>query len=238
MTIAAKLTFYLSVPHQCGYFRDRTATTLFVDPSVTLSVADYSALIQHGFRRSGQMVYRPHCEHCHACVPVRIPVREFKPDRSQRRTLQRNNDLELREVAAEFREEHFALYQRYQQERHTEGGMDDHGPDQYRGFLFGGTADTRLYEFRFDTGQLVAVAAMDALQDGYSAVYTFYDPRHSDRGPGVFAILKQIELTRARGLDYLYLGYWIEASAKMRYKTRYQPLEMFDGGQWSRIVNK
>lgn len=237
MTIAANLTVFVSASHPCGYFRDRVATTLFVDPSVTLSNAEYSALIRHGFRRSGQMTYRPHCEHCHACIPVRVPVREFTPDRSQRRTLQRNRDLVLREVAAESSDEHFALYQRYQQERHPDGGMDLHGADQYRGFLFGSGADVRLYEFRMETGRLAAVAAVDTLEDGLSAVYTFYDPGQRQRGLGAFAILKQIELTRAQGRDYLYLGYWIEASPKMRYKTRYRPLEMFDGSQWLKMEN-
>lgn len=234
MTISHKLPdLYLSMPHECGYLEGRIATTLFVDPHVPLSRTQYSNLVHQGFRRSGGLVYRPHCQGCSACVPVRIPVDRFIASRGQRRTWKRNDDLVIQQVKAGYRESHFELYCRYQSTRHTGGSMDVGDPVQYRDFLFSPDFETEVHEFRSaGDGHLITVAIMDVLADGLSAVYTFFDPDEQRRAPGVHAILWQINEARRRGLPYVYLGYWIGESPKMRYKKDYRPLQALQHGIW------
>jgi arginine-tRNA-protein transferase len=200
---------YISIPHECSYLPDRMASTLFVDPKALISNPQYSLLARLGFRRSGSMVYRPHCGDCRECVAVRVPVTNFKPNRSQRRVWMRNQDLLISKVAPEHKEEHFALYRKYQQVRHAKGSMDSEDPNQYTNFLFGNTADTEVHELRLDTkngdGQkLLAVAILDKLEDGLSAVYTFFDPSESRRALGVYSVLYEIELAQQLNLPYVY----------------------------------
>lgn len=226
-----RLAFYLTPPHGCGYLPERLATTLFADPTHPMDRRLYSVLSQSGFRRSGGHVYRPHCVDCRACVPVRVPVRRFQPRRSQRRTWRSNRDLRVRRRALAFDPEHFALYRRYLERRHPGGGMDKTSPGQYVEFLNAPWADTLSYEFRAGT-ELLAIAVVDVLVNGLSAVYTFFDPDCERRSLGTYAILWQIAEARRLGLDWLYLGYWIEESPKMRYKRDYQPQEHFRNGEW------
>lgn len=233
---------YISMPHECSYFPDRMASTLFVDPKALLSGSQYSLMARLGFRRSGSMVYRPHCEGCRKCLAVRVPVAAFKPNRSQRRVQVRNHDLVVTNVAPEFREEHFALYRKYQQVRHTNSSMDSGDQDQYKNFLFGDTAETEVHEFRLGIKngceqELQAVAIVDKLEDGLSAVYTFFNPSESRRALGVFSVLYEIELARQLKLPYVYLGYYIADSRKMNYKINYQPLQAFNGKNW-KIINR
>lgn len=230
---SATLVFYATPRHPCSYLADREAVTVFADPSYRKDRHLYSALSWHGFRRSGPHVYRPHCPDCRACVPVRVPVREFRPDRSQRRAWRTNRDLRTSRVPAELSAERFALYRRYVSHRHPGGGMDKPTPDQFLEFLTSDWSETAFYEFRL-ASDLVAVAVVDQLEDGLSAVYTFYEPELPRRSLGVYAILQEIALARASGLSWLYLGYWIRGSAKMGYKARYQPLEYLVGGAWQR----
>jgi arginyl-tRNA--protein-N-Asp/Glu arginylyltransferase len=227
------LGFFLTPPHKCGYLPGRNAVTIFVDPRRRPNVATYSMLSRHGFRRSGDHVYRPQCPECNACVPVRIPVDEFDLRRVQRRTLAVNGDVTLIPRKPVFVREHYALYERYVAARHAGGSMENPDPDSYIEFLTASWAETVFYEFRAGT-RLLAIAVVDHLDDGLSAVYTFYEPTETRRSLGRLAILKQIEIARALGARWLYLGYWIEACQKMRYKTEYQPLEYFHGGEWRR----
>lgn len=231
---------FISIPHECGYLSDKVATTTYVDPEVPISKALYTSLAQHGFRRSGNLVYRPRCQLCHACLPVRVAVDKFSPNRSQRRIRQRNRDLVVTQHGAGFVQEHFELYQAYQHIRHAHGGMDTDNPDQYCDFLFGDVGDTRLLEMRLagDTDRedrLLAVAIYDILQDGVSAVYTFFDPSCGRRALGIYTVLQEIELTRRLGLPYLYLGYYIGESPKMNYKLNFRPLEAYRGGTWKTL---
>lgn len=227
------IKFYATHIHPCSYLPGEDAVTLFVDPAATMTTAHYTALAQLGFRRSGEHIYRPHCPHCNACVPVRIPVADFTPDRSQRRTWRRNQDLRFVRHPVGFDEHHYRLYQRYQAHRHPGGGMDNGDESDYLHFITSPWGESALYEMR--AGQrLLGVAVIDHLEDGFSAVYTFFDPDERTRALGVQAILWQVEEARRRGLDWVYLGYWIQACNKMAYKTRYQPLEYFDGSQWVR----
>lgn len=217
--------------HACGYWPERTARDLVIDPRDPRLSAAYPVALAWGFRRSGDIVYRPHCRGCRACVAVRIPVDDFAPGRSQRRCLARNADVETRVLPAERNDERLALYRRYLGARHPGGGMDDHGAPEFDQFLIGGWARGRFLEMRL-RGRLVAVAVTDLLDHALSAVYTFYDPDEGARGLGTLAILRQIEWARREGRRHLYLGYWIAGHDKMDYKRRFRPLERFDGRGW------
>ncbi len=217
--------------HACGYWPERVARDLVFDPHDARLPAFYGQALHWGFRRSGDIVYRPHCRGCRACVAVRIPVERFRPDRSQRRCLARNTGVEARVLPAGRDDERLALYRRYLGSRHRGGGMDGHGAHEFDQFLVGSWANTRFLELR-EHGRLLAVAVTDIEPRAMSAVYTFYDPDHAARGLGTLAILRQIEWALREGRRHLYLGYWIAGHDKMDYKRRFRPLEGFDGRAW------
>ncbi len=220
--------------HPCGYWPERIARDLVLDPRDPRLAAFYPTALGWGFRRSGDLVYRPHCEGCRACVAVRIPVADFKPDRSQRRCAARNAHVEARVVVAERTEEHLELYKHYLTARHRDGGMDDHGAIEFEQFLVGSWSEGRFLELR-EHGRLIAVAVTDITPEAMSAVYTFFDPALERRSLGTLAILRQIEWARRESRRHLYLGYWIQGHRKMDYKRRFQPLESFDGRDWNRM---
>ena len=226
---------YLSAPHPCPYIEPETASTVLLDPSFKVDNTLFSVLIKSGFRRSGDTVYRPHCRNCNACVSVRIPAREFIPNRSQTRTRKRNSDLKSTMVPASFQEEHFDLYCRYQNWRHTGDIMDHSDPDRYREFMVDSTVETVFIEYRLDD-KLVGLSVCDLPDDGMSAVYTFFDPLMPKRSIGTFAILTQLEYVREMGLDWLYLGYWIEDCKKMSYKTQFKPIFGFIKKEWQLLA--
>ena len=222
---------YLSAPHPCPYIEPETASTVLLDPNYPMDNSLFSILIKVGFRRSGDTIYRPHCRNCNACVSVRIPAREFLPSRSQRRTWSRNSDITTTLVPAKFSEEHFLLYCRYQNWRHTGDIMDHSDPDRYREFMVESSVETVFIEYRLGGG-LVALSVCDLPEDGMSAVYTFFDPMMPKRSLGTFAILKQLEYVRNMDLDWLYLGYWIDGCRKMSYKTQFRPIFGFVNKEW------
>lgn len=224
-------TFYATPPHRCSYLPNKSAVTLFADPISPKDTELYSLLSQHGFRRSGENLYRPACPRCRACIPVRVCVSMFRPCRNQRRTWRQNQDIEIRAMPARYDPEHLALYRRYLASRHPHGGMDNPSVESFKGFLISTWSQTIFYEMRLRR-QLVAVAVADVLNDGLSAVYTFFDPAFSRRSLGRFAILLEIREARRQGLPWLYLGYWIRQCEKMRYKDEYQPLEYYVKGTW------
>jgi leucyl-tRNA---protein transferase len=230
MNAPRQLQFFTTPPHPCPYLPGEESVSLFAEPAL-LDAGVYNRLARLGFRRSGSHVYRPACSHCSACVPVRIPVADFQPRRRDRRCLARNADLSLQRATADFSEEHFRLYSDYLAARHPDAGMDQPTPAGFRQFLIGTWSHTWFMELRL-AGRLVAGGVIDQLDDGLSAVYSYFDPVLPDRGLGTYTILRQIELTRACGLPYLYLGYWIAASAKMAYKGRFRPLETLHDGNW------
>lgn len=227
---------YLSMPHPCSYLPGRMASSLFIDPHYPLDSLGYAGFMQLGFRRSGDLIYRPHCHGCHACIPVRVPVNLFCPNRGQRRVWQRNRDITVVPKPPGFDEEHFQLYQRYQALRHPGGGMDDPDPQKYKHFLTSKHIDSMFCEFRRED-QLLGVAVVDVLPDGLSAVYTFFDPGEKQRALGVYAALWEIEETKRRGLPWLYLGYLIQECPKMSYKANYRPLEAYRDGRWALLEN-
>ena len=233
--IPKNLAFYATPPHACSYLEQQRAVTLFADPTAAISVSLYDQLSKIGFRRSGEHVYLPRCPDCRLCIPARIPVESFRLNRSQQRTMRKNSDLtaaicDETEIDVD---EHYALYRRYIQRRHPGGGMDDFEKHQYLQFVDSSWSDTRYVEFRHH-GSLVAVAVVDFLETGLSAVYTIYDPDLTQRSLGTFAVLWQAEYCREHGLPWVYLGYWIPQSNKMRYKQHFRPLELYMDGRWRR----
>ncbi|WP_415358143.1 arginyltransferase [Halioglobus sp. Uisw_031] len=226
---------YTTYPHSCSYLDDQEATTLFVDPRQPVDKALYSQLSALGFRRSGDHIYRPHCAHCEACIPARIPVCEFTRSRGQKRIWQRNQDLRIVCTDEISDDEAFDLYRRYISLRHFDGDMYPAEREQFEAFLNNVWDCTRYFRF-YDKATLVAVAVVDALEDGLSAIYTFFDPGVAKRSLGVYAILWEVEQARELGLEYLYLGYWIKNCQKMAYKSDYRPLQVYVKNRWTTLL--
>jgi arginine-tRNA-protein transferase len=226
-----ELRFFATAPRPCSYLHGRNAISVFADPEATLSPAVYDQLAAYGFRRSGNDLYVPACPGCSECVPVRILASQFVRSRNQQKTWNRNRDLVCRTLPPDYRDEHFELYARYQKARHPGGGMDDPTPEEYIRFLASDWCETRFIEFRLDH-KPIAVAVTDRLNNALSAVYTFFDPALRRRSLGTYAILQQIEMTRELACDWLYLGYWIQGSQKMQYKSRFRPMQAYREGQW------
>ncbi|HIZ50439.1 MAG TPA: arginyltransferase [Candidatus Pseudomonas excrementavium] len=234
MTDLAHLKFYATQPHPCSYLPEEQAVTLFLDPQQPIQPDTYSQLSELGFRRSGEHLYRPHCAQCRACVPARIPAADFVPNKQQLRIHKRNRDLQVTTRRPVMNEEIYQLYSRYIIARHSDGDMFPPSREQFQSFLVSEDAFCEFNEFRLD-GRLLAVAVTDRLNNGLSAVYTFFDPDQSRRSLGRYAILWQIEQARRSGLPAVYLGYWIRNCRKMNYKTEYRPLEMLINQRWIRV---
>jgi len=225
------LQFYRTAAYPCSYLSDEQATSLVATPPHLISTEIYSELVHRGFRRSGLFTYRPDCQTCRGCVPVRLPVAHFTPNRSQRRCLKAHGSIQARQMPLMHLDEHYQLYLRYQAKRHAGGGMDQDNFEQYSNFLLQSRVNSRLVEFT-ENGVLRMVSIIDVLDDGLSSVYTFYDPDLPGSSLGTYNILWQIAQCSANKLPYLYLGYWIQDSPKMAYKTNYNPIEGLIDGVW------
>jgi leucyl-tRNA---protein transferase len=223
----------LGTEHRCSYLANRLARSVFVDPSMTLDAGRYGTLLDLGFRRSGAYVYRPACGACQECRPVRVPVAEFIPNRAQRRCARRNADLTVR-FETELSAEHYALYRRYLYARHPGGGMDPEDREAFRSFLSSAWGYTEIFAVRDRAGRLLAGGVVDCVPQGLSAVYTYFEPAEDDRSLGTFMILSEIERARTLRAGYLYLGYWVNGSAKMDYKRNFRPLEILSSAGWRR----
>ncbi len=234
MTDLANIRLFATHPHGCSYLPQEEAVTVFVDPNHKIDAPLYSRLSENGFRRSGRHIYRPHCEQCNACIAARVPALAFAPNRKQRRCWNRNRDLSVSSSLNIDTDEHYKLYASYIEQRHADGDMYPPSREQFTSFLTSEWGVTEYLEFRLQ-GRLLAVAVCDRMDNGYSAVYTFFDPREERRSLGSYAILWQIELTRQLGLESVYLGYWIKACDKMNYKTQYRPLELLIDHRWVRL---
>jgi arginine-tRNA-protein transferase len=244
----AHVQWYATPRYACSYLPDLQARSqvAVVEPKHTPQA--YSALIQQGFRRSGVHIYRPACDDCHACVAVRLRVSDFAPTRSQRRAMASLNDLTTRLLPLQFHAEHWDLYQRYQAARHSEVSLDtqskgntkDNADDKsteeqtqnnYTQFLLRSHANSHMLEVRQHSGALHALSMVDMVNDGLSAVYTFFDPA-AKGSPGTQCVAWMVAQAQALGLPYVYLGYWIKASPKMAYKANFQPLEVLHHDEW------
>lgn len=231
-----QIQFFATSAYPCSYLEGHLARSQVATPPEKINTCLYSQLVQHGFRRSGVFVYRPLCDCCQACMSIRVPVAQFLPNRTQRRAYLRHRDLVVRIVQPHYSEEHYDLYRRYQEVRHADGSMNQDGSAQYVDFMVQSRVDSFMVEFREPAShgtpnELRMVSIVDKLSDGLSAVYTFYDPEPR-QSLGTFNVLWQIKQALTLGLPYLYLGYWIEQSRKMSYKSNFQPFEILQDGRW------
>jgi arginine-tRNA-protein transferase len=234
-----KLQFYVTTGYTCGYLPNRMAQSLIAAPQHLVDANVYSGLIQQGFRRSGKFSYRPHCENCQECVPVRVFLEKFSPNRSQKRAFKQHQNLTATILPVGFHEEHYALYASYQRARHsddktaeqTDSDSQENDVEQYQSFLCQSNVESVLIEFR-EGDQLKMVSVIDIVRDGISAVYTFYDTSDNTTSYGTYNILWQALWAQTLDLPYLYLGYWIKDSRKMAYKQNYRPLEKLIDGEW------
>ncbi|GAA4484162.1 arginyltransferase [Gluconacetobacter asukensis] len=227
--------FYTTAPMPCPYVSGRMERKVVTDIGGPDAERLHNRLSRAGFRRSHTIAYAPVCPSCNACVPIRVPVATFSPDRTQRRTLRRNATIEGFEVPAHATTEQFVLFQRYQFARHAEGDMAAMNFYDYRAMIEDTPVDTAMVEFRTPEDQLVCVSLIDRLDDGLSAVYSFYDPGMEEHSLGSYAIMHLITYAGRLGLPYLYLGYWIRDSAKMAYKSRFRPAEILHHGSWTAL---
>ena len=229
-----RIKLFQGTENDCGYLPEKKAINIYADPNHPNPGDVYNQLISRGFRRSGEFVYRPGCDSCKACVPVRVLAGESKLRRTDRRNLKSNSDLLVRFCRARYTAEYFDLYQRYLAARHAGEGMDNPSPEDFERFLLNPWGDALFIEARLGE-QCVAVAVTDVMANGLSAVYTFFDPALNQRGLGRFSILQQIALCTELNLPYLYLGYWVDGCDKMVYKSDFLPQEHFDGNEWLRV---
>jgi arginine-tRNA-protein transferase len=232
MSTLQTLRFFATPEHECSYLDNEKARTLFVDPQADVDADIYGQLTDMGFRRSGSHIYRPHCIQCDACISIRIPAYEFQMSKSQKRIWNKNRDLSVESIDPALTDEIYKLYERYIKERHSDGDMYPPSPGQFSGFLADSNQQSQFHLMRDAEGKLLAVAVSDSLQQGQSAVYTFYDPEHEHRSLGTYAVLWQLMQLREQRGGYLYLGYWVKNCRKMSYKARFYPLERLEQGVW------
>ena len=234
------LQFYATAPYACSYLPDHEARSQVATPPQLITTKIYSELIKAGFRRSGHFTYRPYCDQCQSCIATRIQANYFIPNRSQKRAFLKHSNLQAKIMALQFIPEHFALYREYQQSRHAtqiDGSTTDSNEeeeDQYRQFLIQSHIDSFLVEFR-ENGVLRMVSVIDAVSDGLSSVYTFYDASQTKASYGTYGILWQVEKAKELQLPFVYLGYYIQESQKMSYKASYKPIEGLVNGVWMNL---
>lgn len=235
--------FYVTAPQPCPYLEGRSERKLFTALQGENAEKLNDSLSKQGFRRSQNVLYRPSCAECCACLSARIRVADFTPNKSQRRTIRRNGDLAREATSPWATEEQYALFRRYLDSRHSDGGMADMDIFEFAAMIEETPVKSRVVEYRAPAEgghgpkPLSAVCLTDVLDDGLSMVYSFYDPVRADDSLGTYIILDHVELARSAGLPYVYLGYWVPGSRKMGYKSRFGALEIYKGGRWQDIGN-
>ncbi len=234
--------FYVTAPQPCPYLEGRIERKLFTALQGENATQLNDALSRQGFRRSQNVLYRPSCADCNACMSARIRVADFKPTRSQKRVIKRNADLTRRATAPWATEEQFDLFRLYLETRHADGGMADMDIFEFAAMVEETPIRSRVIEYTAEDPEgnediLKAVCLTDVLEDGVSMVYSFFDPDREKLSPGTWLILDHIEIARNAGLPYVYLGYWVHGSPKMDYKAKFPALEVHRKGVWERLEN-
>ena len=219
-----KMQFYLTEQYACSYIDGQNARSQVASPSHLINFDTYNELIENGFRRSGVFSYKPHCDKCKSCIPIRIPVNDFSPNKTQRRISRKLSQLLIsKKEKLSFNEEHFLLYKNYQTVRHPTSGMCNDNRNQYIQFLLTSNVETEIIAFSDENNSLKMICIFDVLKNGISSVYTFFSTDDPSSSLGTYGILWQIEECKKRNLEYLYLGYWISDSKKMSYKIKFRP---------------
>ena len=232
--------FYVTAPQPCPYLDGRMERKLFTALQGDAAVELNDKLSKQGFRRSQNVLYRPSCSDCAACMSARIRVADFKPSRSQRRVLKRNANLKRRATSPWATEDQYELFRKYLDRRHADGGMADMDMFEFAAMVEETPIRSRVVEYTDVTredGQPVAACLTDILDDGLSMVYSFFEPSLEPNSPGTYLILDHVEIARELGLPYVYLGYWVPGSAKMGYKANFAGMEVFAGGRWQDLVS-
>ncbi|OWU85320.1 arginyl-tRNA--protein transferase [Oceanicola sp. 22II-s10i] len=227
--------FYVTAPQPCPYLEGRMERKLFTALQGEGAAPLNDALSKQGFRRSQNVLYRPSCADCAACLSARINVADFKPSRSQRRTVQRNKALTRKATSPWATEDQYDLFRCYLDSRHADGGMADMDVFEFAAMIEETPIKSRVIEYHDPEDGLTAVSLTDVLDDGLSMVYSFYDPTRMKDSLGTYLILDHVEIAREAGLPYVYLGYWVPGSPKMGYKARFGGLEVYHDGQWQKM---
>ncbi len=226
------IVFYRTGPTPCPYLSGQTETNIFTELKKTHSKHHHETLTRAGFRRSQKIIYRPSCSTCSSCIPIRIVAKQFSANRSERRIIKRNHDLNVKFIKPIATKEHYHIFNSYQQIRHKDGEMASMKYEDFKDMVEVTDVDTKLLEFRTGLGTLVACCIVDRISDAYSAVYSYYDPKEHNRSLGNFMILWLTKEAINIGLSYVYLGYWITNSNNMAYKTRFKPIEILSSSGW------
>jgi arginine-tRNA-protein transferase len=230
-----KIQFYTTTEYNCSYIDKMDAQSLVVTPYKSINQNTFQDLIEKGFRRSGQYIYKPNCKSCTACIPIRLSVKKFLPSKTQKRTYKKHGYFTIREAPLSFKKNHFDLYLKYQNNRHSFINNEQNNLDEYNDFLIKSNVKSKFIEF-WDGDLLKIVSIVDILSDGISAVYTFYDPDDDKVSYGTYSIVWLINWCKAQQLKYIYLGYWIGECNKMKYKTNFKPYELYIKGYWQENI--
>ena len=231
-----QISLYQTGAHPCSYLEGEEAVTQFLDPELAFGGDVAERLAEMGFRRSGSHTYKPSCPGCNACIPLRVRVNDFHPNRTQRKILNRNKDVSISLTAPETNLEYYRLYRRYINERHSDGDMYPPSAKQFSEFLGADSGYTRFWNFR-ENDTLLGVAVTDHFPGALSSVYSFFrtEPVYERRSLGVYFVLRQLLGAKRAGLPYLYLGYYIRECRKMSYKTGFPPAEQLVGQEWQNL---
>lgn len=230
--------FYVTAPQPCPYLEGRMERKLFTALQGEDAARLNDSLSQQGFRRSQNVLYRPSCADCAACLSARIDVSKFRPSKGHKRTARRNGNIQRRATSPWATEDQYALFRQYLEARHADGGMADMDVFEFAAMIEETPIRSRVVEYTDpDEDALIAVSLTDVLEDGLSMVYSFYRPDRPQASLGTYMILDHIDIAREAGLPYVYLGYWVPGSPKMGYKARFSGLEIYRHGQWSQMTD-
>ena len=234
--ILKEIQFYVTTKYTCGYINGQDAQSIVATPYKNINNTNFGSLINKGFRRSGQYIYKPNCKDCSACIPIRLLVSNFNASRSQKRVKKYLDKFSVKLLPLTFNEEHYNLYVSYQNKRHPNNIESENDATDYNDFLIKSHVMSKLVEFRLNN-QLKMVTIIDIVDDGISAVYTFYDCSDQKLSLGTMSILWLLEFCKKENLSFLYLGYWIHESQKMKYKTNFKPYELMIEGVWQEATS-